>query len=72
VPDANTNWTFREALTRIQLADKAVDRGSIRVLALSTTGYLRADYQCLDDPRAEARNADGRKRDIREGRIPPE
>src|ERR1700728_76730 len=77
VPDANTIWTFREALTRARLADKP----AIEVLferfnaALSRSGYLAMGGQIIDATIVAApkqHNTDGEKRDIKEGRIPPE
>jgi transposase, IS5 family len=77
VPDANTIWTFREALTRARLAGTP----AIEVLfkrfeaALSAAGYLAMGGQIIDATIVAApkqRNTDGEKRDIKEGRIPPE
>jgi transposase, IS5 family len=77
VPDANTIWTFREALTRARIADKP----AIEVLferfdaALSAAGFLAMSGQVIDASIVAApkqRNTDGEKRDIKEGRIPPE
>jgi transposase, IS5 family len=76
VPDANTIWTFREALTRARIARKP----AIEVLferfnaALSAAGYLAMSGQIVDATIVAApkqRNTDGEKRDIKEGRIPP-
>ncbi len=77
VPDANTIWTFREALTRARLAGKP----AIEVLferfdaALSAAGFLAMSGQIIDASIVAApkqRNTDGEKRDIKEGRIPAE
>jgi IS5 family transposase len=77
VPDANTIWTFREALTRARLNGKP----AIEVLfarfegALSAAGFLAKGGQIIDATIVAApkqRNTDGEKRDIKEGRIPAE
>jgi Transposase domain (DUF772) len=77
VPDANTIWGFREALTRARIAD----RPAIEVLfahfdaALAAAGFLAMSGQIIDASIVAApkqRNTDGEKRDIKEGRIPPE
>ena len=77
VPDANTIWTFREALTRARLHGKP----AVEVLfarfeaALSAAGYLAMGGQIIDASIIAApkqRNTDGEKRDIKEGRIPAE
>jgi len=77
VPDANTIWTFREALTRARIAGKP----AIEVLferfntALSAAGFLAMSGQIIDASIVAApkqRNTDGEKRDIKEGRIPAE
>lgn len=75
VPDANTIWTFREALTRAR-----IDGGpAIEVLfkayeaALSKAGFLAMGGQIIDASIVAApkqRNSDGEKRDIKDGRIP--
>src|SRR5215203_3195354 len=54
VPDANTIWTFREALTRATLGG----RPAIEVLFGAYEAALKQ------------RNTDAEKRDIKEGRIP--
>ena len=75
VPDANTIWTFREALTRaridgqpaIEVLFKAYD------VALTKAGFLAMGGQIIDASIVAApkqRNTDGEKRDIKEGRIP--
>jgi transposase, IS5 family len=75
VPDANTMWTFREALTRARMGAKP----AIEVLfgrfeaALSAAGFLAMSGQIVDATIVAApkqRNTDGEKRDIKEGRIP--
>src|SRR5215469_7838735 len=77
VPDANTIWTFREALTRARLHGKP----AIEVLfarfegALSAARFLAKGGQIIDATIVAApkqRNTDGEKRDIKEGRIPAE
>ena len=77
VPDANTIWTFREALTRARIKDKT----AIAVLfqrfddALSTSGFLAMGGQIIDASIVAApkqRNSDGEKREIKAGRIPAE
>jgi transposase, IS5 family len=75
VPDANTIWGFREALTRTRITG----RPAIEVLferfdaALSAAGFLAMSGQIIDASIVAApkqRNTDGEKRDIKEGRIP--
>src|SRR4051812_20549971 len=75
VPDANTIWTFREALTRATLRG----RPAIEVLfgayeaALIRAGFLAMGGQIVDASIIAApkqRNTDAEKRDIKEGRIP--
>jgi IS5 family transposase len=75
VPDANTIWTFREALTRARIGG----RPAIEVLfkayetALTKAGFLAMGGQIIDASIVAApkqRNSDGEKRDIKEGRIP--
>src|SRR5215203_2402488 len=77
VPDANTIWTFREALTRATLEG----RSAIEVLfsayeaALTRAGFLAMGGQIIDASIIAApkqRNTDAEKREIKEGRIPPE
>jgi len=77
VPDANTIWTFREALTRAKLRGKP----AIEVLfkrfddALAVAGFLAMGGQIVDATIVAApkqRNTDGEKREIKEGRIPAE
>ena len=75
VPDANTIWTFREALTRATLTGQP----AIEVLfgayeaALTRAGFLAMGGQIVDASIVAApkqRNTDAEKRDIKEGRIP--
>ena len=77
VPDANTIWGFREALRRARIAGQP----AVAVLferfdaALATAGFLAVSGQIIDASIVAApkqRNTDGEKRDIMEGRIPPE
>ena len=77
VPDANTIWTFREALTRARIARQAGNRGCVRALrcGAGTAGFLAMGGQIIDASIIAApkqRNTEGEKRDIKEGRIPPE
>jgi transposase, IS5 family len=75
VPDANTIWTFREALTRAKIDGKP----AIEVLfrgyeaALSKAGFLAMGGQIIDATivaAAKQRNTDGEKAEIKAGRIP--
>src|SRR5215469_5069519 len=75
VPDANTIWTFREALTRARIAGKP----AIEVLferfntALSAAGFLAMGGQIIDATIVAApkqRNTEAEKKAIKEGRIP--
>ena len=77
VPDANTIWGFREALTRARIAGKP----AIEVLferferALAAAGFLAMSGQIIDASIVAApkqRNTYGEKRDIKEGHIPPQ
>jgi transposase, IS5 family len=77
VPDANTIWGFREALTRARVGG----RPAIEVVfkrfeaALATAGFLAMSGQIIDASIVAApkqRNTDDEKRDIKDGRIPPE
>jgi len=77
VPDANTIWTFREALTRAQLAGKPAIEALFERFdgALSAAGFLAMSGQIIDASIVAApkqRNTDGEKRDIKAGRIPPQ
>ena len=75
VPDANTIWSFREALTRSTLQG----RPAIEVLfqrfdaALRAAGFLAMGGQIIDASIIAApkqRNSDAEKADIKAGRIP--
>jgi IS5 family transposase len=75
VPDANTIWTFREALTRAQIKDKP----AIEVLfarfdaALRQAGFLAMGGQIIDASIVacpKQRNTDEEKQAIKQGRIP--
>ena len=75
VPDANTIWSFREALTRATLDGKP----AIEVLfarfdaALRAAGFLAMGGQIIDASIVAApkqRNTEEEKRDIKAGRIP--
>ena len=75
VPDANTIWTFREALTRAQIDG----RPAIQVLfaayeaALTSAGFLAMGGQIIDAALVAApkqRNSEGEKAEIKAGRIP--
>jgi IS5 family transposase len=76
VPDANTIWTFREALTRARITGKpAIEAVFERFdAALRAAGFLAMGGQIIDASIVAApkqRNTEGEKRDIKEGRIPP-
>jgi transposase, IS5 family len=75
VPDANTIWTFREALTRAQIGG----RPAIQVLfaayaaELTKAGFLAMGGQIIDAAIVAApkqRTSEGEKAEIRAGRIP--
>ncbi len=75
VPDANTIWTFREALTRAQIEGKP----AIEVLfarfdaALREAGFLAMSGQIIDASIIacpKQRNTDEEKQALKEGRIP--
>ena len=76
VPDANTIWTFREALTRARIDGKpAIEVLFERYDAALTSGRVSGAMggQIIDASIVAApkqRNTDGEKRDIKEGRIP--
>ena len=80
MPDANTIWTFREALTRARIGKPAIAALFERYdAALSAAGFLAqkllASGQIIDASIVAApkqHNSDGEKRDIREGRVPPQ
>src|SRR5271154_3440492 len=75
VPDANSIWNFREALTRASIEGAPV----IEVLfkrfdaALTKAGFLAMGGQIIDATIIAApkqRNTEAEKKDIKEGRIP--
>ena len=75
VPDANTIWTFREALTRAQIEGTP----AIQVLfaayeaVLRQAGFLAMGGQIVDATVVAApkqRNTDAEKADLKAGRIP--
>jgi len=77
VPDANTIWSFREALTRATLNG----RSAIEVVfsayeaVLTRAGFLAMGGQIIDASIVAApkqRNTDAEKREIKDGRIPSE
>src|ERR671917_1140168 len=75
VPDANTIWTFREALTRAQISGEPAIQVLFRSYeaALTRAGFLAMGGQIIDASIVAApkqRNTDAEKRDIKEGRIP--
>jgi IS5 family transposase len=77
VPDANTIWTFREALTRARLAGKPAIEALFERFdaALRAAGFLAMGGQIIDASIVAApkqRNTESEKRDLKEGRIPPE
>jgi transposase, IS5 family len=75
VPDANTIWTFREALTRARIDGQPAIEVLFRAYeaALTEAGFLAMGGQIIDASIVAApkqRNSEGEKRDIKEGRIP--
>jgi IS5 family transposase len=75
VPDANTIWTFREALTRAQIEGVPAIQVLFRAYeaALTRAGFLAMGGQIVDASIVAApkqRNTDGEKTEIRAGRIP--
>jgi IS5 family transposase len=75
VPDANTIWTFREALTRARLDGKpAIEILFARFDAtLRQAGFLAMGGQIIDTSIVacpKQRNTEEEKRDIKAGRIP--
>ena len=75
VPDANTIWTFREALTRAKLDGKPAIEVLFRAYeaALTGAGFLAMGGQIIDASIVAApkqRNTDGEKTEIKAGRIP--
>ena len=70
VPDANTIWTFREALKRADAVDGLFRRFDA---ALRAAGFLAMSGQIIDATIVAApkqRNTDAEKMAIRDGRIP--
>src|SRR5215207_6089209 len=75
VPDANTIWTFREALTRATIDGKPAIETLFRAYEASLTqaGFLAMGGQIIDASIVAApkqRNSAGEKADIKAGRIP--
>jgi hypothetical protein len=75
VPDANTVWTFREALTRAQIGGEPAIQVLFRSYeaALTRAGFLATGGHIIDASIVAApkqRNTDEEKQEIREGRIP--
>src|SRR3712207_1825864 len=75
VPDANTIWTFREALARAQIGGKPAIQVLFRAYeaALTKAGFLAMGGQIIDASIVAApkqRNSEGEKAEIRAGRIP--
>ena len=70
VPDANTIWTFREALKKANVADALFQQFDA---ALREAGYLAMSGQIVDATIVAApkqRNTSAEKKAIKEGRIP--
>jgi transposase, IS5 family len=75
VPDANTIWTFREALTRARIDGQPAIAVLFKAyeMALTKAGFLAMGGQIIDASIVAApkqRNTDGEKREIKAGRIP--
>lgn len=75
VPDANTIWTFREALSRARINGKPAIEVLFRAyeVALTKAGFLAMGGQIIDASIVAApkqRNTDGEKAEIKAGRIP--
>lgn len=75
VPDANTLWTFREALTRVRINGEPAVAVLFRRFdaAVKASGYLAMSGQIIDATIVAApkqRNTNAEKQAIREGRIP--
>ena len=75
VPDANTIWTFREALTRARINAQPAIEVLFRAYeaALTKAGFLAMGGQIVDASIIAApkqRNTDGEKAEIKAGRIP--
>jgi transposase, IS5 family len=74
-PDANTIWTFREALTRATLGGKPAIEIHFRAYeaALTKAGFLAMGGQIIDAsivPAPKQRNTEGEKAAIKAGQIP--
>jgi transposase, IS5 family len=72
VPDANTIWTFREALTRAQIGGEPAIQVLFRAYeaALTRAGFLAMGGQIIDASIVAApkqRNSEGEKAEIRAG-----
>ena len=75
VPDANSIWTFREALTRAQIGGVSAIEALFRRfdVMLSVAGYIAIGGQIVDATVVAApkqRNSEDEKRALKEGRIP--
>ncbi len=75
VPDANTIWTFREALSRARIRGKPAIEVLFRAYeaALTKAGFLAMGGQIIDASIVAApkqRNTNGEKAEIKAGRIP--
>lgn len=75
VPDANSIWTFREALTRAMIDGKPAIEVAFKRFdaALTKAGFLAMGGQIIDATIVAApkqRNTEAEKREIKEGRIP--
>ena len=71
VPDANTIWSFREALKRANAIEALFARFEAQ---LKAAGYLAMSGQIVDASIVAApkqRNTEAEKADIKAGRIPP-
>src|SRR5688500_5005192 len=75
VPDANSIWNFREALTRAQIGGVPTIEALFRRFEaqLAAAGYIAMGGQIVDATVVAApkqRNTEDEKRALREGRIP--
>jgi IS5 family transposase len=75
VPDANTIWTFREALTRATIGEAPAITVLFRAYeaALTKAGFLAMGGQIIDATIVSApkqRNTDTEKAEIKAGRVP--
>jgi IS5 family transposase len=75
VPDANSIWTFREALTRARIGGVSAIEALFRRFEaqLSAAGYIAMGGQIVDATVVAApkqRNTEDEKRALKEGRIP--